>query len=123
MDYTPLSLTTIARLHRGRPSMDWWDSSELFVHQCTKSKFLDTLDDVLGSQRTSPVVRERLLDVLAAAAYASTGPSHKTESSFRLLCCGAWQLIGYRALCNYYRHSRLARSCDYGRHWGSRYDR
>ena len=123
MDYTPLSLTTIARLHRGRPSMDWWDLSELFVHQCTKSKFLDTLDDVLGSQRTSPVVREHLLDVLAAAAYASTGPSHKTESSFRLLCCGAWQLIGYRALCNYYRRSRLARSCDYGRHWGSRYDR
>ncbi|KAH9988894.1 hypothetical protein BJV77DRAFT_1019728 [Russula vinacea] len=61
------------------------NSSELFVHQCAKSKFLDTLDDVLGSHRTSPVVRERLLDVLAAAAYASTGPSHKTESSFRLL--------------------------------------
>jgi hypothetical protein len=61
------------------------NSSELFVHQCAKNKFLDTLDDVLTSQRTSPVVRERLLDVLAAAAYASTGTSQKNESSFRLL--------------------------------------
>jgi len=55
------------------------------VHQCAKSKFLDTLEDVLTSQRTSPVVRERLLDVLAAAAYASSGTSYKNESTFRVL--------------------------------------
>lgn len=61
------------------------NSSELFVHQCAKGKFLDTLEDVLNSQRTSPVVRERLLDVLAAAAYASSGTSYKNESSFRTL--------------------------------------
>ncbi|KAH8977421.1 hypothetical protein EDB92DRAFT_1917348 [Lactarius akahatsu] len=61
------------------------NSSEIFVHQCMKSKFMDTLEDVLTSQRTSPVVRERLLDVLAAAAYASSATSLKTESSFRLL--------------------------------------
>jgi len=61
------------------------NSSEFFVHQCSKNKFLDTLDDVLTSQRTSPVVRERLLDVLAAAAYASSGAPHKNESSFRVL--------------------------------------
>jgi len=61
------------------------NSSELFVHQCAKGKFLDTLEDVLASHRTSPVVRERLLDVLAAAAYASSGMSNKSESSFRLL--------------------------------------
>jgi hypothetical protein len=61
------------------------NSSELFVHQCAKNKFLDTLDDVLTSQRTSPVVRERLLDVLAAAAYASSGTPHKNDSGFRLL--------------------------------------
>ena len=36
--------------------------------------------------------------------------------------CGAWQLVGYRAFRNYYRRSRLARSRDSGRHWGSRYD-
>ncbi|KAH9016799.1 hypothetical protein EDB84DRAFT_1523346 [Lactarius hengduanensis] len=61
------------------------NSSEIFVHQCMKSKFMDTLEDVLTSQRTSPVVRERLLDVLAAAAYASSTTSLKNESSFRLL--------------------------------------
>lgn len=55
------------------------NSSMLFVRQCLKSKFLDTLEGVLTSQRTSPVVRDRLLDVLAAAAYA--GP----RSSFFLL--------------------------------------
>ncbi|KAH9025582.1 hypothetical protein EDB85DRAFT_2149666 [Lactarius pseudohatsudake] len=47
--------------------------------------FMDTLEDVLTLQRTSPVVRERLLDVLAAAAYASFATSLKNESSFRLL--------------------------------------
>ena len=61
------------------------NSSEIFVHQCTKNKFFDTLEDILTSQRTSPVVRERLLDVLAAAAYASSAISRKNQSSFRLL--------------------------------------
>jgi len=61
------------------------NSSEIFVHQCMKNKFMDTLEDVLTSQRTSPVVRERLLDVLAAAAYASSATSLKNESSFRIL--------------------------------------
>jgi hypothetical protein len=46
---------------------------------------MDTLEDVLTSQRTSPVVRERLLDVLAAAAYASSATPSKNESSFRVL--------------------------------------
>ncbi|KAI0651280.1 hypothetical protein C8Q79DRAFT_996771 [Trametes meyenii] len=45
--------------------------SQRFVLHCTSRKFLDTLEDVLNSSRTSPVVRERLLEVLAAAAYAS----------------------------------------------------
>lgn len=61
------------------------NSSEFFVNQCMKGKFMDILEDVLTSQRTSPVVRERLLDVLAAAAYASSVTSSKNESSFRLL--------------------------------------
>ncbi|KAH9959421.1 hypothetical protein BC827DRAFT_503185 [Russula dissimulans] len=61
------------------------NSSELFVYQCAKTKFLHTIEDVLASQRTSPVVRERLLDVLAAASYASSGVQHEFESSFRLL--------------------------------------
>jgi hypothetical protein len=84
------ALSLIANLIRLILSSQLWavmlrNSSELFVHQCTKSKFIDTLEDVLNSQRTSPVVRERLLDVLAAAAYASSGTSSKNEASFRVL--------------------------------------
>ncbi|KAI0920434.1 hypothetical protein AcW1_002174 [Taiwanofungus camphoratus] len=58
------------------------NSSELFISQCASRKFLDTLEDVITSSRTSPVVRERLLEVLAAAAYAS--PPGK-DSGFRHL--------------------------------------
>lgn len=47
------------------------NSSDVFISQSTSRKFLDTLEDLLSSPRTSPVVRERLLEVLAAAAYAS----------------------------------------------------
>lgn len=47
------------------------NSSELFISQSTARKFLDTLEDLLTSPRTSPVVRERVLYVIAAAAYAS----------------------------------------------------
>lgn len=47
------------------------NSSELFISHSMARKFLDTLEDLLVSPRTSPVVRERLLDVVAAAAYAS----------------------------------------------------
>jgi hypothetical protein len=61
------------------------NSSKFFVHQCAKREFLETLEDVLSSQRTSPIVRENLLDVLAAAAYASSRTSHKRESGFALL--------------------------------------
>src|SRR5882762_1842229 len=84
------------------------NSSEFFVHQCSKNKFLDTLDNVLTSQRTSPIVRECLLDVLADAAYVSSGALHKNESSFRVL----WRkssLLGnlkrsvFRLLCQFIR--------------------
>ncbi|KZT03333.1 uncharacterized protein LAESUDRAFT_684169 [Laetiporus sulphureus 93-53] len=59
------------------------NASELFITQCCSRKFLDTLEDVITSQRTPPVVRERLLDVLAAASYASTQGSK--EHAFRHL--------------------------------------
>ncbi|KAJ6463334.1 hypothetical protein C8R45DRAFT_517019 [Mycena sanguinolenta] len=49
------------------------NSTHTFIGQSTARKFLDTLEDVLTSSRTSPVVRERLLEVVSAAAYAS-GP-------------------------------------------------
>lgn len=47
------------------------NSSDTFISQSTSRKFLDTLEDLLNSSKTSPVVRERVLDVIAAAAYAS----------------------------------------------------
>ncbi|KAI8972553.1 hypothetical protein BD414DRAFT_517884 [Trametes punicea] len=54
--------------------------STRFVQYCTARKFLDTLEDVLTSSRTSPVVRERLLEVLAGAAYVS-----EKDSGFKQL--------------------------------------
>ncbi|KAJ7724674.1 hypothetical protein B0H14DRAFT_3003639 [Mycena olivaceomarginata] len=59
------------------------NSSNTFIAQSTSRKFLDTLEDLLTSSRTSPVVRDRAMDVLAAAAYAS-GP--KKDAGFR----GLW---------------------------------
>lgn len=37
--------------------------------QTASRKFLENLEDVINAESTSPVVRERLLDVLASAAY------------------------------------------------------
>lgn len=47
------------------------NSTDVFISQSMSRKFLETLEDLLSSTRTSPVVRERLLEVVAAAAYAS----------------------------------------------------
>lgn len=47
------------------------NSTDVFISQSMSRKFLETLEDLLSSSRTSPVVRERLLEVVAAAAYAS----------------------------------------------------
>ncbi|SRR6266404_830044 len=58
---------------------------DFFVNQRLKSNFMDTLEDALTSQRTSPVVLERLLAVLLAVAYASPATSLKNASSFRIL--------------------------------------
>ncbi|KAK7049963.1 hypothetical protein VNI00_005394 [Paramarasmius palmivorus] len=46
----------------------------------------DTLEVLLTGSKTSPVVRERVLGVLAAAAYASAGPK---DSGFR----GLWKKV------------------------------
>jgi hypothetical protein len=46
---------------------------------------MGSLEDVFNSERTSPVVRKNLLEVLAAVACASAGTSHESESSFLVL--------------------------------------
>ncbi|KAJ3819568.1 hypothetical protein F5880DRAFT_1489456 [Lentinula raphanica] len=62
------------------------NSSDVFITQCTSRKFLDTLEDLLtnSGKGTSPVVRERVMDVLAAAAYASA-----RDTGFR----GLWKKV------------------------------
>ncbi|KAK7055203.1 hypothetical protein R3P38DRAFT_2378345, partial [Favolaschia claudopus] len=62
------------------------NSSEIFFNQSTSRKFLDTLEDLLTSTRTIPVVRERVMDVIAAAAYAS---GSKKDTGFR----GLWRRV------------------------------
>ncbi|KAE9403811.1 hypothetical protein BT96DRAFT_917357 [Gymnopus androsaceus JB14] len=71
------------------------NSSDVFITQCTSRKFLDTLEDLLtntgggpfsSGKGTSPVVRERVMDVLAAAAYAS---GTKRDTGFR----GLWRKV------------------------------
>jgi len=60
-------------------------SPELFLPQCAKTKFLDTLEDILNSPFTLCVVRERLLDVLAGAVEASSRTSYQGVSGYGVL--------------------------------------
>ncbi|KAJ6524487.1 hypothetical protein B0H19DRAFT_1243914 [Mycena capillaripes] len=46
-------------------------AGQLAATRSTSAKILSTLQDLLVSSRTSPVVRERVIDVVAAAAYAN----------------------------------------------------
>ncbi|KIM29301.1 hypothetical protein M408DRAFT_122012 [Serendipita vermifera MAFF 305830] len=46
------------------------NATDIFIIQTASRKFLENLEEVINSEATSPVVRERLLDVLASAAYA-----------------------------------------------------
>ncbi|KAJ7585007.1 hypothetical protein C8J56DRAFT_1166214 [Mycena floridula] len=62
------------------------NSTETFISQSTSRKFLDTVEDLLMSPRTSPVVRERVMDVVSAAAYAS---HNKKAIGFR----GLWRNV------------------------------
>ncbi|KAG1803191.1 uncharacterized protein BJ212DRAFT_991891 [Suillus subaureus] len=48
------------------------NTSDIFLTQISSRKFIDTLEDVLISSRTSPVVRKRLMEVLAAAAFITS---------------------------------------------------
>jgi hypothetical protein len=63
------------------------NSSDILIAQSTSKKFLDCIEDLLSSSRTSPVVKERVLDVIAAAAYASG--SHTAKDGFK----GLWKRV------------------------------
>ncbi|KJA13530.1 hypothetical protein HYPSUDRAFT_122179, partial [Hypholoma sublateritium FD-334 SS-4] len=65
--------------------------SDTFISQSRQRKFLDTLEELLNSPKTSPVVRERLLEVVAAASFASgtnQDPRHDRDG-FR----GLWKRV------------------------------
>ncbi|KAJ7710715.1 hypothetical protein B0H17DRAFT_1190410 [Mycena rosella] len=61
-------------------------NSDTFISQSTSCKFLDMLEDLLTSLYTSPVVREHVMDVVAATAYAS---ETKKGAGFR----GLWRRV------------------------------
>jgi hypothetical protein len=45
------------------------NASDIFLTQIISRNFIDTLEGVITNSKTSPVVRERLIEVLAAAAF------------------------------------------------------
>ncbi|KAF5314429.1 hypothetical protein D9619_011858 [Psilocybe cf. subviscida] len=67
------------------------NSSNTFISQSISRQFLDTLEDILRSSRTLPVVRERLLKVVAAAAYASNASKdpRRNKEGFK----GLWRRV------------------------------
>ncbi|KAH6911954.1 hypothetical protein BKA70DRAFT_1266042 [Coprinopsis sp. MPI-PUGE-AT-0042] len=56
-------------------------SGNIFVSECGERKFLDTLQDLIKSDQIAPVVRDRLLEIVAAAAYASGGQTTGSEKN------------------------------------------
>ncbi|KAJ8083243.1 hypothetical protein PM082_009115 [Marasmius tenuissimus] len=62
------------------------NSSNTFIGQSTSRKFLETLEELLLNSRTNPGVKKRVLEVLAAAAYANEG---KKDNGF----CGLWKKV------------------------------
>ncbi|KAF5314300.1 hypothetical protein D9619_011863 [Psilocybe cf. subviscida] len=67
------------------------NSSDAFASQSTSRKFLGTLEDLIQSSRTSAVVRGHLLEVIAAAAYASGAKKDPKEN--RVGFKGLWQRV------------------------------
>ncbi|KAF8553627.1 hypothetical protein OG21DRAFT_1463829 [Imleria badia] len=68
------------------------NASDVFIQQISQRKFIEVLEDALTSPRTSPVVRERLMEVLAAAAFITSSRSQsvgkeKDKDGFRALWC------------------------------------
>jgi len=59
---------------------------EVFNLQSMSRKFLDTLEEVITSPRSSPVVRGRMLEFLAAAAY-----DQRMSAFLRTPCVGIVQ--------------------------------
>jgi VHS domain len=61
--------------------------SEEFIEQSASRKNLDAVEDVITSNRTNPVVRERLLEVLGSAVY------HHTKNDRRHSFAVLWRKV------------------------------
>ncbi|KAG1875806.1 hypothetical protein F4604DRAFT_1762099 [Suillus subluteus] len=61
------------------------NASDIFLTQISSRTFIDTLGGVLTSSRTSPVVRGRLMEVIAAAAFITSSRPLLSPSSELLL--------------------------------------
>ncbi|KAG0707207.1 hypothetical protein DFH29DRAFT_52722 [Suillus ampliporus] len=61
------------------------NASDIFLTQISSRKFIDVLEDVLTSSGTSPVVRERLMKVLAAAAFITSSHRDRDRDGLRAL--------------------------------------
>ena len=62
------------------------NSSQVFIHQSNSRKFLETIEDVLENPQTVPVVRERLLTVVAAAAHISVSSEPAYHANQLTVC-------------------------------------
>ncbi|KAG2152801.1 hypothetical protein DEU56DRAFT_907981 [Suillus clintonianus] len=77
------------------------NASDIFLTQISSRTFIDTLQGVLTSSRTSPVVRNRLMEVLAAAAFITSSrpcPSLKSKPSPFILNGYDFDRNSFRAL-------------------------
>ncbi|OAX34620.1 hypothetical protein K503DRAFT_430395 [Rhizopogon vinicolor AM-OR11-026] len=63
------------------------NASDVFLTQISSRKFISALEDVLTNSRTKPVVRERLMEVLAAAAFITSSRLHPKDRIRVLWTC------------------------------------
>ena len=61
------------------------NASDVFLTQISSRKFIDALEDVLTSSRTNQVVRERLMEVLAAAAFITSSRMCSSMTEFIII--------------------------------------
>lgn len=72
-----------------RPFTQLWaimlrNATDVFLTQMCSRKFIDALEDVLTNSRTNQVVRERLLEVLAAAVFITSSRTCLSITDFIL---------------------------------------
>lgn len=60
------------------------NATDVFLTQICSRKFIDALEDVLTNPRTNQVVRERLMEVLAAAAFITSSRTCLSITDFIL---------------------------------------